>query len=122
MQIKLPVMGDCGPSGHRGKEATLSVLGESYSWENMEGDFAEFIAMCSHCLTGKAEHKIPRHLSMTIHGTKTNDVIHFDFLYMGRGVDGLKYTLVIRDDISSYLWLIPTWKADAETAADGLAR
>ena len=88
----------------------------------MEGDCAEFVAMCLHCLTGKTGHKIPRPLSMTLLGTKPNEVIHFDFLYMGHGIDGLKYILVIRDDISSYLWLIPTGKADAEAAADGLAR
>ena len=88
----------------------------------MEGDCAEFVAMCLHCLTGKTGHKIPRSLSMTLHGTKPNEVIHFHFLYMGHGIDGLKYILVIRDDISSYLWLVPTGKADAEAAADGLAR
>ena len=59
---------------------------------------------------------------MTLHGTIPNEVIHFDLLYMGHGFDGLKYIPVIRDDISSYLRLIPTGKADAEAAAARLAR
>ena len=120
LQIKLLVVGHFGPSGHRGNEATLSILRASYTWENMEGDCAEFVAMSLHCLTGKTGYKIPRPLSVTLNGMKPNEVIHIDFLYMGHGIDGLKYILVIRDDISSYLWLIPTGKADAEAAADGL--
>lgn len=59
---------------------------------------------------------------MTVQGTTPNEVIHFDFLYLGPGIYGLKYILVIRDDLSSYLWLIPNEKADAEAAAEGIAR
>ena len=54
---------------------------EAYTWENIEGVCAEFVAMCLYCLTGKTGHKIPRPLSMTVNGTKPNEVIHFDFFY-----------------------------------------
>lgn len=59
---------------------------------------------------------------MTLHGSKFNGVIHFDYLYMGTGVENLKYILVIRDDLSSYLWFCPTEAANEEKTASELAR
>ena len=120
--MKLLVTAQSGQSGHRGKEATLSILNESCTWEKIEEDCAEFVEVCLNCMTGKTEHKIPRPLSMIVDGTRLNEVIHndFDFLYMGTGIDGLKYVLVIRDDLSSYLCFIPTKTANSEAAANGI--
>lgn len=41
---------------------------------------------------------------------------------MGLGVDGLKYALVLQDDISSYRWFCPTAAPEANSAAGELAR
>ena len=122
LQLKLLVIAHCGASGHRGRDATLSILKENFSWKMMDEDCSEFVALCLHCLTGKTGHKIPRPLSATIHGKKPNDVIHFDYLYMGQGIANLKHNLVIRDDLSSFLWIVPASNADAETAASELAK
>lgn len=43
-----------------------------------------------------------------------------DFLYMGQVVDGKKYVLIIRDDLSSYIWLWSTEEATAESDAEAL--
>jgi len=59
---------------------------------------------------------------MALHGSAPNEVVHFDFLYLGKGEGGLKYALVIEDDFSGYLWLVATASADAETAASALSR
>lgn len=89
LQLKLLVISHCGRSGHRGREATLSILKEGYAWKSMEQDCNEFVSMCLHCLTGKTGHKIPRPISTTIHASKPNEVVHFDFLYMGPGIGNL---------------------------------
>ena len=39
---------------------------------------------------------------------------------MGLGTQGQKYCLILRDDFSSYVWLFPTEKANAEAAAEAL--
>ena len=122
LELKLLVIAHCGSSGHRGRDTTLSILKENFSWKMMDEDCSKFVASYLHCLNGKTGHEIPRPLSTTIQGKKPNDVIHFDYLYMGEGIANLKYKLVITDELSPYLWIVPATNADAETAASELAK
>lgn len=57
---------------------------------------------------------------MTLHASTANELVYFDYLYMCIGTDGLKYLLVIQDDLSSYRWLCPTTTANAENTAEEL--
>lgn len=75
-----------------------------------------------HCITSRAGKKIPRPLASTIHGTRPNEFIHFDYLYCGIGGDDFKYIALLRDDLSSYVWLWPSKSADAETTAAALSK
>jgi hypothetical protein len=38
-----------------------------------------------------------------MHATKPNEVIHFDYLYMGKSVDDAEYVLIVKDDVSNYV-------------------
>ena len=53
----------------------------------------KFVKQCLHCMDSKAGEKIPRPLEETVHGTRSGEVLHFDFLYVGDsgllGKDGL---------------------------------
>lgn len=51
---------------------------------------------------------------------KTNEVIYFDFCFIGKSSSGPSYVLIIKDDFSSYVWLYPCESVDAETGADAL--
>jgi len=121
LQLRLLVTAHCGHAGHRGAESTESILREKYYWSSMKEDVNEFTRACLHCIVGKTGHKIPRPISLTLHASKPNEVIHFDFLYMGHGIDEFKYILVIKDDLSSYMWLTSAKAADGETASNSLA-
>lgn len=70
----------------------------------------------------KSGEKIPRCLSLTLHGTRSNEVVHFDYFYMGASSTKVRYIFVIKNDLSSYIWLVPTKLADAEHAANSLSR
>ena len=59
---------------------------------------------------------------MTLHAMKPNEIIHFDYLFLGESDGANKYVLVVKDDLSGYCWLEPTAKADAAHRADVLAR
>lgn len=119
---KLLVVAHCGTSGHKGTQSTLSALRETFTRENMADDTKFFIQHCLHCFIGKTGLKIPRPLALTLHGSYPNEVIHFDYLYMGMGTNNLRYVLVIRDDLSGYVWLCPCMEANPETAAQELSR
>ena len=58
---------------------------------------------------------------MTTHATTPNEMIHFDYLYMGPGLEEMLNSLVIQDDLSSYRWLIPCQKADSAVVSSSLA-
>ncbi len=122
LQLRLLVAAHCGTAGHRGAKSTAHALRERFTWSTLDADAAALVANCIHCIMAKTGQKIPRPLSATLHATLPNQVIHFDFLYMGPGTDKAKYILVVKDDLSSYTWLHVAAHADAETCAAALAR
>jgi len=120
LQLKILVLLHCGSIGYRGMDGTSSILKENFYWESLEKDVSKFVKGCLHCLITRTGDAIPRPLAHALHGEKPNEVVHLDFLYMGAGVEGLQYILIIRDDLSSYVWLFPKQAATAEEAADAL--
>ena len=59
---------------------------------------------------------------MGTHAVKPGQVLHLDYLYLGRSSGISKYVLVLKDDLSSYCWLEPVESATAENAAFHLSR
>jgi transposase InsO family protein len=66
---------------------------------------------------------VPRPLGTQLHATKLNEILHFDFLYIALSRDGkYQYLLVLKDNLSGYLWLVPCRTADAAATVDALMR
>jgi Integrase core domain len=66
---------------------------------------------------------VPRPLGTQLHATKPNEILHFDFLYIGLSRDGkYQYLLLLKNDLSGYLWLVPCRTADAAATVDALTR
>lgn len=87
----------------------------------------EFVRQCFHCADSRAGDVVPRPLGKTVHGTMPNDVVHFDYLYVGdsgplasQGLSedaGFRYILVIVDDLSKFVSLEPVAVCTAELSA-----
>lgn len=122
LQMKLLVISHCGYNGHRGTESTLSILSEKYWWDTMQNDCKVFVMSCIHCIMSTTGHRIPRPLGHNEIASRPNHVLHFDYLYMGRGIAGNRYVLILRDGFSSYTWLCMAKTADAETVAENIAK
>jgi Integrase core domain len=66
---------------------------------------------------------VPRPLGTQLHAIMPNEILHFDFLYIGLSRDGkYQYLLILKDDQSGYLWLVACRKADAAATVDALMR
>jgi hypothetical protein len=66
---------------------------------------------------------VPRPLGTQLHATKPNEILHFDLLYIGLSRDGkYQYLLLLKNDLSGYLWLVPCRTADAAATVDALTR
>ena len=71
----------------------------------------EFVRQCLHCADTRSGDAVPRPLGETVHGTAPNEVVHFDYLYVGesgpqvsQGLSedgGFRYIFVNMDDLSS---------------------
>lgn len=58
----------------------------------------------------------------TLYSSKRNDLLLFYFFYMITIKDGFHYTLILKDDLSRYVWLILAIDVDAETVADSVIK
>lgn len=121
LQLKLLIVSHSGAMGHRGCDATASVLSEMFWWPTMKQDVAALVQGCLHCIVTRSGDVVPRPLGTALHGSRPNEVVHIDYLYMGPGTNSMHYTLIIRDDLSSYVWLWATTSCTSEAAAEALS-
>ena len=49
-----------------------------------------------------------------------NEVLHFDFCYIGKSIKGYIYVLIVKDDMSSFVRLYASEVADADAVAEAL--
>ena len=120
LQMQILVAGHCGLKGHRGIDATWHSIMKEFVWSGIRKDVEIFVRKCLHCISSRAGDKIPRPLASTAHASRPNQMLHFDYLYMGPGMEGYKYVLVLSDDFSSYKWLCPSQRADAKHTAKSI--
>jgi Integrase core domain len=89
----------------------------------MAKDVKVCVQNCLHCVATIPGDKVPRPLGTQLHETKPNEILHFYFLYIGLSRDGkYQYLLLLKDDLSGYLWLVPCRTADAAATVDALMR
>jgi hypothetical protein len=88
----------------------------------MAMDVKVFVQNCLHCVATIPGGKVPLPLGTQIqHATKPNEIVHFDFLYIGLSRDGnYQYFLLLKDNLSGYLLLVPCRTADAAATVDTL--
>lgn len=122
LKVKLLVLAHAGAAGHRGSDATHAALSEEFTWIGMRKDVADFTDDCLLCIMARDGKRVPRPLALTLHATRPNEVLHFDYLFMGESEADTRYVLVVKDDISGYAWLAPSEKASAEHTAETLTR
>ena len=120
MKTRILVAGHAGIAGHRGISTTKEGIVQHFWWKNCHDDIESFVKSCLHCLLTASNDIIPRPLGHALHASRPNEIIHFDFCYIMQGEQDQAYVLVIKDDFSGYVWLLPAKNADSSTTADGL--
>jgi hypothetical protein len=101
-------------AGHRAYEAKLGAIKEYVAWTTMTKDVKVFVQNCLHCVATIPGDKGPRLLGPQLHATKPKEILHLEFLYIGLSRDEkYQYLLLLKDDLSGYIWLVPCRTADA---------
>jgi transposase InsO family protein len=83
----------------------------------MSKDIKVFVGSCFHCIARAPGETTPRPMGEALHASKPNEVILFDFLYIDKSVDDVKYVLIVKDDYSNCVWLKQCKNAGAYSAA-----
>ncbi len=88
----------------------------------MKTDTMKFVNSYLHCVSTTGGYRVPRLMGHALHADAPNEIIHFDFLFMGESDDGFPYVLLIKDDASSFVWLEPCAAPDADCTVEVLLR
>jgi hypothetical protein len=120
LQLRICIVAHTGPGGHRGVSTTTASVEALFSWPTLHDDVRTFCNTCLHCRSTIGGNRTPRPFGQALHASAPNEVIHFDYLYMGPSKAGFKYLLLIKDDLSGYLWLVPSEAADAAATVNAL--
>jgi hypothetical protein len=72
--------------------------------DNDAKDVKVIVQNCLHCVATILGDKMPRPMDTQLHATKPNEILYFEFLYIGLSRDG-KYQslLLLKDYLSGYL-------------------
>jgi Integrase zinc binding domain len=119
MQVRLLVAAHMGAGGHRASKTTFKTMGDHFTWDVMKEDCKKFCQSCRHCFATNIGPTVPRPMESAVHSDTPNGLLYFDYCWMGEGGDR-KYVLILKDDLSSFVRLIPASTADAGTTADAL--
>lgn len=113
----------CRIGGHRGIDVTENKVKAEFIWHDLKKDVREFVQKCLHCIITRNGERIPKPLATVLDSQWPNEVIHMDFLYMGpTEKTNLKYVLLLKDDLTSYSWLMPFQNQDSEAAVSALSK
>ena len=120
IKIDLLIMSHCGPAGHRGQAVTANHVKDNFTWTGIGDDIKTFVNKCLHCQSTKGQIRVTREHAHTLHASKPNEILHFDYLYMSEGEQNWKYILILKDDFSSFVWLVKTRTCDTDSAVQAL--
>ena len=120
LKLRIIIATHCGMGGHRAVSPTKATVEKYLWWKDMNNDISSFVSSCLHCLSSSTGISIPRPLDHVLHAQKSNEIIHFDYCFTGNCENNHNYILIPKDDLSGYVWLIPTIAADAISTAEAL--
>lgn len=118
--FRLLVISHCGSNGHHGVQSTILNIEKFLYWKEMKQDVQIFCKACLLCIQEKDGTISPRILGQNMHADEPNTLLHFDYLSMQESNMGYKYILVLKDDASQFVELIPCQNATANEAVRGI--
>lgn len=115
----LMVIAHFGLQGHRGVSAIIDTISKRFDWKQMNKDVKQFIKGCLICKLAKTPSIIRQPLGDLNRASAPNQIIYFDYAYIGDSNDGENYLLVLRDDLSHFIELTvaPAPTADIAVSA-----
>lgn len=103
---RVMVVAHCGTQGHRGLEPMMYTIQQVFFVRELSKLCRQFLSRCLLCKHTKGGNIVPRAWSPTCQATRRNEILHYDFLYMGASMGTTLYVLVLKDGLTHYCELI----------------
>ena len=122
--LRIMIVSHCGDAGHRDEAKTWTHIQDLMFWEEAKADIHEFCQHCLCCAKTKTGATVPRPFGEQVKGQFPGDVVHFDYMYIGKPPNkynhDYQYVLVLKDDFSGLVELIPAKTCDHVTVVNAL--
>ncbi|KAF1328445.1 hypothetical protein FI667_g6871, partial [Globisporangium splendens] len=116
---RLLVVAHCGMQGHRGEHAMVNAL-RRFDITNVAVVVKEFVRACLLCKHVKGSLVIQRPWGPTLVCKIRNEVLHWDFLFLGDSHGDQRYLLVLKDGLTHYCELFACASPTAAVAAEAM--
>ena len=116
----------CGNAGHRSFRVSVDYLKEHVYWPTMIKDMQDFKDTCLNCVKDQTGARIPRPLGDQLKASYRGEIISMDYCYIApkrsTNTHLFVYILVIKDEFSGFVELIPCEHANHEHAANEIIK
>ena len=124
LRLRFVLTAHAGAACHQGRDRTLGLLRRFVTWSSIRKDVSDFCKGCLSCVTNRHGHVIPRPVLSQAHATKPNQMLHFDYVFIEKplpsSADGKSHVLVLKDDFSGFVELVPTSECTAHVTVNAL--
>lgn len=83
LHLHIIIAARTGRGGHCGLDATKRVIKEHFYWKNITKDVDIFVKFYLHCLCTETGDVVPRPTGHSLHTEGPNEILPFDFCYIG---------------------------------------
>jgi Integrase zinc binding domain len=100
LKLGVLIAAHTGPAGHRGPDATRRMVQRHFVWAGARREIEAFAISCLQCISAGGA-RVCRPLGHAMHAERPNQILHFDFCYIGPATDDMTYVLILKDNLSS---------------------
>ena len=109
---------DSQVGGHLGRDKTVAMLKRRFLWHGLAKDVAVYIKTCRECSLGKRQSRKPKAPLKNYQAGHPGDRVHMDILGpFCLSETGKRYVLMIIDQFSRWVEMVPLTVQDAESVA-----
>lgn len=120
LHFRICVAAHCGLGGHRNYTAACTVAKDKLHWLSTDADVKAFAQSCIACILSASGDKGPRPLGHQLHAERVGELLHFDYLYVGKSSTQDQFIILLKNDFSGYVFLRSFKSANAKNTASTL--
>lgn len=96
--LRICVSAHCVLGAHRGNTTISEIIKQKLHWLTIDADVKAFFQSFLVFLLSASGDKVLGPLGHQIHAEKVRELLHFDYLYVGKSTGAHEYILILKDN------------------------